>query len=228
MTKNLLTAMFFPDGRIYEYYLQRLRLVASQQVRVLQVHEIRDVPDSLGELPCIEVLIRIPGLKIHNPVTGRQMLSTDWLKSHFEGQPSQKSFLDALAEYLAASISADHPEADLKPKFKDYRDGAPGVLPARADLYWWRDELIRHLVAAKKWLRGLQRANQDFTKKDRIDFLKEISHPIFWWAKYVQEGRITLEQIARHSPKTTAMEILALKFDMSYEAIKSRLSRKEV
>src|ERR1700722_12615823 len=116
MTKNLLTAMeaFFPDARIYEYYLQRLRLVASEKTRILQVHEIRDVPDSQGELPCIEVVIRIPGLKIHNPFTGTQMVSTNWLKSLFEGKLSQKAFLDAFAEYLAASIPANHPEANLK------------------------------------------------------------------------------------------------------------------
>jgi len=227
MTKNLLTAMeaFFPDGRIYEYYLQRLRLVGSQQTRVLQVHEIRDVPDSPGELPCIEVVIRIPGLKIHNPVKGTQMLSTDWLKKHFEGPVCQKAFMDAFAEYLAASIPTDHPEAHLKSKFKDYRGGPPGDLPARGDLHVWRDELSRHLVAARKWLRGLQRAKQEFTTEDRTNFLKEISVPMFWWGKYVQGGQITLTQIARQSPQATAMEILALKFEKSIEAIKSRFRK---
>ena len=67
----------FPDGRVYEHFLQRLRLVASQQMRILEVHAIRDVPDLVDKLPCIEVVLRIPGLKIHNPVSGTPMLSTD-------------------------------------------------------------------------------------------------------------------------------------------------------
>lgn len=227
--RNAQTPMeaFFPDGRVNEYYLQRLRLVASQQTPVQRVHDIRDVPDTPGEFPCIEVVIRIAGLKIHNPVTETQMFSTNWIRNHFEGQPCQQAFLDSFSQFLGNSIPNDHPEANLKRKFEHYRDGAPGNLPARADLYVRRDELMRHLVAARKWLRGLKRAKQEFTKKDRIDFLKEISLPIFWWAKYVQEGCITLEQIARHSPQTTAMEILALRFDKTLEAIKSRF-RKEV
>ncbi len=231
--KNVKTPMetFFPEGHIYEHFLQRLRLVASQQVPVLRVHDIRDVPDSVDELPCIEVVIRIPGLKIYNPANRGQMISTDWLKKNFDGPASQKALLDAFADYLAASIPADHPEAHLKPKFKHYRDGAPGDLPTAADLSVWRDELVQHLVAAKKWLRRLHRPNQEFTKEDRSVFLKEISRHMFWWAKYVRDGQITLSQIARQSPKSVAMEILALKYGKkSDEAIKSRLypSRRNV
>ena len=230
MTKNLLTAReaFFPGGRIYEYFLQRLRLVASENARVLQVHEIRDIRDSPGGLPCIEVVLRIPGLKIHNPVTGKPMLSTDWLKRHFEGPVSQQAYLNAFAEYVAESIPTDHPEARLKPKFKHYRDGVPGDLPARADLYVWRDQLVGHLTAAKKWLRGRKRLHQGFGEKDQAAFLKSISHPMFWWAKYVKQGQITLDMIASKSPKHNAKYILALKYDKSYETIRLRLSRKEV
>lgn len=216
---------FFPDGRIYEYFLQRLRLVASQQTLVLQVRDIHDVSDTGTDLPCIEVVLRIPGLKIHNPVTGKPMLSTDWIRNHFEGRPSQKAFQDSYAEYFEISIPADHPEANLKPKFKHYRDGAPGDLPTRADLYVSREGLIQHLTAARKWLRMLQRPKQEFSKEDRTAFLNEISHPMFWWAKYVQEGSVTLTQIARHSPRATAIEILALTFGKSVEAIEYRFRR---
>jgi len=227
--KNIGTPMeaLFPDGRRYEYFLQRLRLVAAQQTPVLSVHDIRDVQDTGNDLPCIEVVLRVVGFKIQNPVTEKPMISTDWIRKHFEGQPSQKAFLDAFAAYLAASIPAGHPEAHLKTKFDHYRDGAPGGLPARADLHLWRDELIQHLVAARKWLRKLERPNQEFTKDDRAAFLSEISDPVFWWAKYVQEGSVTLRQIARNSPRVTAMEMLALKFGKSLEAIKARF-RKEV
>jgi len=228
MARNTQTPMevFFPDGRIYEYYLQRSRLVASEKTPVLRVHDIRDALDSVDELPCIEVALRIPGLKIYNPVTGKLMILTDWLRSHFEGQDSQKGFLDAQTRYLGESIPTNHPEASLKPKFKHYRDGAPGDLPARPVLWVWYDELVRHLVDARKWLRTLKSPMQEFSAEDRAAFLKEISHPMFWWAQYIHKRRITLTQIARHSPRTTAMEILAEKFGKSIEAIKSRL-RKE-
>ncbi len=227
MDNNVQTPMeaFFPDRRIYEYFLQRLRLVASKQTRTLRVHDIRDVPDATDDLPCIEVVLRIPGLKIYNPATGKQMISTDWLRKHFQGPVSQQGYLNALAEYLDESIPIGDPEAHLKPKFKHVRDGAPGHLPARADLYVWHDELVRHLVAAKKWLRRRKQLHQGFSEEDQAAFLEAISHPIFWWAKYVKQGHMTVEQIARYSPKATAIEILALKFGVSLEAIKSRFRR---
>src|SRR5260370_4236363 len=191
---------FFPDGRIYEYCLQRLRLVASQQKLVLQVHDIHDVPDTGTAPPCIEVVLRIPGFKIHNPVTGKPMLSTDWIKNHFEGRPSQTTFLDAFAEYLASSIPAGHLEAHLKPKFKHYRDGVPGNLPTRADLYVEHQELARQLRAAQKWLRGLKRLYQAFREQDEAHFLEAASDPAFWWATYIKGGHITLEQLSHPSP----------------------------
>ncbi len=230
MENNLQTPMdaFFPDGRIYEHFLQRLRLLASQQTPVLQVHDIRDVPDTGTDLPCIEVVVRIPGFKIYNPVTGKRMLSTDWIKNHFEGQSSQTAFLNAFAEYLASSIPAGHPEANLKPKFKHYRDGLPGNLPTRADLYVEHQELARQLRAAQKWLRGRKRLYQGFRKEDKAEFFEAASDPALWWAEYVKEGQVTLDMISSKSPQHNAKHILALKYDKSYETIRLRLSRREV
>jgi len=93
----------FPDGRIYEHFLQRLRLVASQQAPIVYVHDIRDVPDTGAELPCIEVALRVAGFKISNPVTGKPMISTDWISKYFQGETSQKAFLDAFG--LPSSIT---------------------------------------------------------------------------------------------------------------------------
>jgi hypothetical protein len=219
---------FFPGGRIYEYLLQRLRLVASQKTRVLRVHDIRDVPDAMDDFPCIEVVLRISGLKIYNPATGKQMISTDWLRKHFEGPASQQAYLKAFAEYLAESIPTGHPEAHLKPKFKHFRDGEPGDLPAGGDLYVWHDHLVLHLAGAKKWLRGRKRLKQGFGEEDQAAFLEVISDPMFWWAKYVKQGQITLDMIASKSPQHNAKHILALKYDKSYETIRLRLSRREV
>ena len=191
--------VFFPDGRIYEFLLQRLRLVASEKGRVLRVDKIQDAPHLSTDVPKIEVTIRIPGLKITNPVTGKPMMLTAWLKQYFEGEHSQKGFLDAIAEYLGESIPVDHPEAHLKRKFEQYRDGAPGDLPPRATLYAWKEALVQQLAASRDWLRNLKRPKQEFNKRDREAFLKEIELR-FWWATYVRRGEITLRDIARQSP----------------------------
>jgi len=132
------------------------------------------------------------------------------------------------SDYLAASLPANHPEAHLKPKFRHYRNGVPGDLPTRADLYVEYDQLVRHLRAAKKWLRGRKKLYQGFRKNDEVEFLAEISSPVFWWAMHIKGQDITLEQIANQSPQANAMQILGLKYKRSYESIKSRLFRREV
>ena len=217
---------FFPDNRRYEYFLQRLRLVASDKIPILRVEDIRDVPNSPDGVPEIEVLIRIPGLKINNPVTGKRMILTDWIKKYFEGEYSQKGYLDAMARYLERSIPVEHLEANLKPKFAHYRDGTPSDLPPRAALFTWLKSVAHQVAVARDWLRGLKRPKQEFNKQDRENFLKQVE-PRFWWAKYVHEGRIALPDIAKRSPRTTAIDVLALKFKKGTDAIKARL-RKEV
>jgi hypothetical protein len=156
------------------------------------------------------------------------MLSTDWLRKWLESPATQRAYLDAFSAYLAATIPDDHPEAQLKRKFKHYRDGVPGDLPTRADLYVEYQELVRHLRDVQKWFRGRKRLRRDTSKEDQAAFLQTISDPIFWWAKYFKQGDITLEMICAESPLTTAKHVLALKYAKSYETVRLRLSRREV
>lgn len=230
MAKKFLTVKeaLFPRGAIYEYYLQRLRIVLADRVHALKVSDIRDVPDSPdSELPAIEVVIRIAGLKLRNPVTGCPLISSDWLKQHFEGWHSQESFWLALAEYIRGSIPSTHPEARLREKFRQVKGGRPGILPARADLFVWYDELIRHLEAAKKWLTALPRKHQGFTKQEKQEFLEAASDPVFWWTYLVKNDKVTLEQIAEDTAQSTAKLILALKYGVDVETVSSRLFRRE-
>jgi hypothetical protein len=219
----------FSDRRFFEYYLQRLRSVVANRVRALRVVGIRDVPDPPdgAELPAIEVVIRIAGLKLRNPATSRPLISSEWLRQHFEAWPGQESYWLALADYIAASIPPTHSEARLRKKFQQIKSGSPGNLPARADLLVWYEQLIGHIKAAKKWLGEQPRAYQGFSAMDKQNFLNAASNPVFWWVRDVEENRISLEQIFEDAPRSTAKHILALKFGVQAETIHSRLFRRE-
>jgi hypothetical protein len=221
---------FFPDDRRYEYYLQRLRTVLADQTRAMSVVEIRDAPDSLdpNELPSVEVVIRIAGLKLRNPATGRPLMSEEWLREHFQAWPSQEAFWLALADYLAKSIPENHPEAGLRSKFKEVKSGSPGNLPARADLFVSYQQLSGQLTAAKRWLVARQkRGHKGFSSHDRTEFINLARDAGFSWIEYVRKNDLSLEQIKNWTPKQVAKEILALKYRVDVETIRDRLVRRE-
>jgi hypothetical protein len=231
MTKTLATLIneIFPDGRIYEYYLQRLRLVLSTKARPLEVKEIRDIPlpEKPDGFPSIEVVIRIQGLTLNNPVTGRPMLPGAKFKAYFESWPMQEDFLVWFGQYIGESIPADSPEASLKKRFETIKEGRPSCLPPRADLLLVYSKLVRQLQTVKDWLRARPIGNRGRTQADQKTFLKEAPQDSFWWLYLVERGDLSLEQIETNTPKSTAVSVLCLHYGVEEDAIRSRLFRAE-
>jgi hypothetical protein len=231
MTKTLASLIneLFPDGRIYEYYLQRLRLVLSTKARPLEVKEIRDIPlpEKPDGFPSIEVVIRIQGLTLNNPVTGHPMLSGAKFKTYFESWSMQEAFLVWFGQYIGESIPADSPEASLKKRFETIKEGRPTCLPPRADLLLTYRKLVRQLQAVKEWLKARSTGNRGRTEADRRTFLKEAPRDSFWWLYFVECGDLTLKQIEADTPESTAVLLLGFHHGVGEDAIRSRLFRPE-
>lgn len=217
----------FPNRAIFEYLLQRLRLVCSSKTRVIEVADIRDLPESddRDQFPSIEVKLRIRGLKLKNPVTAKSQISETRLKEYFEGDPMQKSFLRWFARYIAESIPPTSPEIRLKRKLGTLQEGRPGKLPPRADLKLMYELAVRQLSAVKDFLwKHPTRNRRELSHQDR-QFLEEAS-TFFWW-RHVEHDEITLDDIENSSAKSTALQLLMLRYSVEEDALKSRLFRRE-
>lgn len=221
------TALFPPGRRFYEFYLQRLRFVLANRISAIKVLTIQEARESLGEWPSVQVVLSIAGLKLKNPVTDQPLISTDWMRQHFEDWLSQKAFWQSFAEHIGTTIPDGHPEELLRKKFKQVASCSPGNLPARADLWVEYQELVRDLKVARKFLATQPRQCEGFREVDKQQFLKTASHPHFWWARYVTSDEVSLEQIAKGSPESTAKSILALKHKVKDETVRDRLFRRE-
>jgi hypothetical protein len=219
----------FPGRRFFEYYLQRLRLVVGNKTRLLKVTGIRDVPrpENPEEFPGIEVVIRISGLTLRNPVTNLPLLDERTFKEYFESWPVQKAFLDWFAQYIADSIPENGPEALLNRKFATVNEGRPGTLPPRADLLLVYQRLSRQLRATRAWLLSLPKKRQGFTEDDKRNFLSEAPRDSFWWIYLVERGDLTLSQISSNTPRSSALLILTIHYGVEEVSIRSRLFRPE-
>lgn len=217
----------FPGRRFFEYYLQRLRLLIGSKTRLLKVTQIRDIlrPEQPDAFPSIEVVIRISGLTLNNPVTNRPLLDEKRFREYFESWPVQKAFLDWFAQYIGDSIPENDPEASLRSKFATVHEGRPGTLPPRADLLFVYQQLSRQLRATREWLLSLPKKRQGFTEDDRRNFLSEAPRDSFWWVYLVEGGDLTLSQITSNTPKSSALLILTLHYGVEEDALWSRLFR---
>jgi len=215
-----------PD-RPFEYVLQRLRLVSSSKTPLIEVAELRDLPeaDDRDYFPSIEVKLRIRGLKLKDPVTAKSLMSETRLKKYFEGEPMQKSFLRWFAKYIADRIPPESPEIRLKKKFGTFQEGLPGKLPPRADLKLMYELIFRQLNAVKAFLRKQPTRNRRELSEQDPQFLSE-ARTFSWW-RHVEHGEITLGQIEQIPAKSVALQFLMLRYSVEEEALKSRLFRRE-
>jgi hypothetical protein len=204
-------------------------LVIASKTPILEVKEIRDVPrpDKAEGFPSIEVVIRIAGLTLTNPVNGNPLLSRERFKEYFESWPVQRGVLLWLGRYIADCIPANSPEVRLKRKFRTVGQGRPSALPPRADMRFRYDQLVRQLGAVQKWLRSRHKGTREFTEKDREGLLNEAPRDSFWWLYLVERRDLTLPQIEDNTPQSTALLILTLHFHTQEDAIRSRLFRPE-
>jgi hypothetical protein len=240
--KASISEEFFPDGRYFEYYLQKIRVILADETPIFEVVEVREGPEAkstlapnLGPLPSVEVVTRLPGLRLRNPATGQLLISRRRISEIFESPPIQKLVLKGIAQYISESIPTESPEAGLRRKFQSVGEGAPGRLPPRADLKLIYERLVQQVGIAKKILCALpHRRHQGFDESDAKRFYEAMEklycdlHTGRWaWLGLIASHKLDLEQLAKGSPQATAILILQERYAVEGESLRSRLFRKE-
>jgi hypothetical protein len=221
----------FPGGSQYEYLLQRAKLVLAaiskgqtQVLTVVEMHDSPHPPRDVEEFPYVEVVIRIPGQHLTNPVTGKSALSRERLKAFFESVELQRAFVRWLAREIGNSIPPRHPQARLKAKFANISVGRPGRLPPKHDLLLYYEELIEQVMSVKAWLRmQTQRSGTYDDRKRRC--LQESPVKDFGWNEFLAKDELSLQDLKQQSPEDTAISILAMTYRTSEHNIESRLFR---
>jgi hypothetical protein len=194
--------VFLPDAfDRYEYFIQRLRLILSSKTHFFEVSEMVDLPTNCDrdQFPCIEVKIRLRGMWLKHPITGKPILSEARIKDCVEGWPMQELFIQRFANYLADTIPAGSSAENLRSQFKTLREGRLGKLPPKADLHLMYRLAVDH------------------------HFLEKVTK-YFWWS-YVERGDLTLGMIEDMTPRSMALQALMLRYDVEEEALSSRLYR---
>lgn len=234
MAKTLVTVEeeFFPGGGHFEYTLQALRSNFVNGNPAYEVIEVREGPKeefkiapTLGALPSIEVVLRIPGLHLRNPATGKALLNLERFKAIFLSWPMMEAYWKGFAQYVADSIPADSPEVELKEHFGKL-SGAPSTLPPRADLVVFYRQTLRQLKAVKKWVAGWDKSNRR-SKGDRnrqlLEYLQETG---WWWSTLAAVDGVPLEDVVLGAPREVAKALLARWYSVSEDAVHSRMFRR--
>jgi hypothetical protein len=209
----------------YQYILQRLRWVFQNQKPFFEVVEIVDLPFDSKGTPAIAINLKIAGMRLDNPVTGKAMLSKAKLQDCLDGWPVQELLWRRFAQYLGDTIPASSSAAKLKKKFETAHEGQPGKLPPTADLRLIYETLTKQLNAVRDYLRK-QPPNIPRTLKHlNQQFLNEVQERCPWW-DHVQNGDIPLRMIETRTPNAVAFLVLSLRYGVEEEALKSRLYRK--
>jgi len=226
-TKLIKPIELFPEGRIFEYFLQRLRLMISRKEHAFEIAELSDLPEVADRdgFPCIEVKLRVRGLKLTNPATGMPLLSRARLQQCIEGPPMQEAFLKEFAKYVADCIPPSSPERRLKAKFDTLDEGRSGTLPTRADLKLLYDRIKLEVTAIRNYVRKNPSSHSRALSQPNSEAYREANR--FTWWHLIERGRIALETVAADTPSSTALQILGELYGVHEETVRSRLFRRE-
>jgi hypothetical protein len=228
MTKNVISALdaVFEHRRFFEYYLQRLRIIAAADIPLFKVTAMCDLPETADPdgFPSIEIKLRMPGIWFDNPVSGKSMLSRRRIQECFDGPVMQAAFRKEFANFIANSIPGNSAEYRLREKFSRLDEGRSGKLPPTADLKVWYDTVKRHVRAIKAYLHKNSSGNRMELSQQDPQFVAE-GRQLFWW-NLVERGDIRLEMIATNTPSSTALLVLMLIYGVEDETLRSRLYRR--
>jgi hypothetical protein len=211
----------------YEYYVQKLRENVSNKKGPFEVAGMVDLPTECDrdQYPCIELRIRLRGMWLKHPITGKPMLSEMRVKDCFEGWPMQELFLMRFAKYLADTIPPGSPAENLKKHFETLQEGRSSKLPPRADLHLFYELARQQLTDVRAWLRNHPTRSARVVSELDPQFLSKVTK-FFWWP-YVERGDITLEMIESKTPSDLALQVVMWRYDAGEEAINSRLHRRK-
>jgi hypothetical protein len=210
----------------YQYFLQRLRFVFSKRIPILEVVDMIDLPETADPegFPSVGINLRVRGIRLNNPVTGKPMLSKARIQECLEGWPMQELFWKRFAKYLADTIPQSSNAAKLKAKFETIQEGRVSSLPPTADLRLTYETVLQEVSAVRSYLRKHPTWSRRDLKQQDPQFLSEAKQ-FSWWV-YVQRGDITLEMIETNTPGSTALQVLMLLYGVDEEALRSRLHRR--
>src|ERR1700674_876194 len=207
----------------YETWLQALRFAFAGKYRLFTLSGIGKVPDEQadGGRYFTEVVIQIYVPNPKHPKTGQRLFSRDELKSFFEGRSVQECFLSWMGKQISASIPANRPEKHYKKKFDNLRVGRLSKLPPADFLRLEYEKFKAELRLAQMRPRKYKR-NNELAKQDLLTYGRENK---FGWVPFVENDRISPEQIYEETVQSIAKQMLSIQYDTREDAVHSRLFR---
>ena len=206
--------------RTYKLILQSLRYALANREQLIRVAEIR-LPTELQlakKILPVQLMIEIPHFSDRGPITPKSVAS------FLESWALQETFLKWFGKQMAAHVPNTSPAMKkLKKSFMNLTVGREGKLPPQLLLAGQYKRLGVELAILHRRFPDLARL-QLSEKRRRIvlDFGRESAA---LWCQCVSGGKISLEEIVRESPKSSAKQILAAQYDCTSECIHARLFR---
>ena len=207
----------------YETWLQALRFAFAGRYRLFTVTGIGKVPDEQADdgRYFTEVVIQIYVPNPKHPKTGQRLFSGVELKSFFDGRSVQECFLSWMGKQISALIPANSPEKHYKKKFENLRVGRLSKLPPADFLRLEYEKFMAELRLVQMRPRKYKR-NNDLDKRDLLKFGYENN---FAWVPFVEDGRISTEQIYEETVQSLAKQMLSIQYHTKEDAVHSRLFR---
>jgi hypothetical protein len=214
-----------PKGLSHDKTLaEMLRFFLSIKQGFLSVSQICDVADSVGDdehlLTQVVVSVNIPNPKRGD---GLRYLPVEKYREFFESWPVQKEFLLWVGKLLAESLPNSVEAATYKRKYAKLATGRPSKLPPNFYLRPQLEKVVAQLRAAQLFL--TQRDNDHRTKIGRQKFLAFAKENRFDWSRLVENDQLDLAEIVTGNLRGKAYYVLSLLYDVSIEAVRSRLLR---
>jgi len=226
--KDVLESYFPTDKRVrYEYILQKAKKVLADQQLVVRVSAIRPGPGTTNQenFPSTIVELELLGIPYEHPITKRPIISRERLGEFFEGTEMQRGLVKLVCQEVGSTVPDDPELQNLKRKLETVTEGRPSALPPRLDLRLLYYELTAQVEITR------QKLSKILVGKPIVDglikkFVAEAPAD-FWWLHLLVTKQLTIEALMMGSAEAVSVMILALAFDVSEEAIRSRLFRPE-
>lgn len=218
--------LYFPTKLAdrYEYILQKAKKVLADGELVVRFSKLRPGPGTQNpeNFPSTIVELELIGIPFEHPVTKRPIISKETLQTFFERTDMQRAFVGFLCGQVSSTITDDAELRGLKRKLANITEGRPSNLPPRLDLFLLYYEVLGQVQMARLKLdeiRGRKSLEEENLKRDFLAVLP----PDFWWRNLLEAGTLTLLDVTGDVASSVAQMILARVFDVSLEAIHSRL-----
>jgi hypothetical protein len=205
-----------------------LKYLMSAKHGILKVTNVTDIGDSedRGNL-FTEVTVSIAFPNPQTPNTGVRFIAKDGCRDFFASWPVQREFLLWLGTQFSERLPHDQASAKYKKKFLSLTTGRPPDLPPKFYLTHENEVLGAQLREAKAFLITQEIHRHRPRSKNKLvqEFANFAKDRDFKWARLVESGRLDLDAIAKDDLRGTAHYILSRRYNVSIEAVRTRLLR---